>query len=365
MSYRSRLYNHRNAQTPEAGKKKPFFSSKHGAGAADDKKKFFHAGGGAAPQVQRLATSPIDESFGTTEEKQARNKGDKLRDKPAAGAGAGRGGERVIQRQLAVPPVHPSVEEPLLTPKQIHDAVIFNKNRYGEASIRQIQKIVGVPMTGLMDTATVKKIAHYQAKYGLDVDGMAGESTFINLTDEMAASGAPPEDCINYFNVTVGSLVPSTLVPGTVRIKADVRVDIKFDPHCDCSRLDYRQYVKGNIFRNGVNINTWIDHAPGGGLPGMGHWIEDGDNTLPHNGPYGHREYDQDLGATDHYIDPDGTPNKTHGCVYENSDSMGIDHGTGNRGDIFVFDVRFFGEIRRDRKAIEKKFWAIRGTITI
>lgn len=369
MTYRSRLYNHRNAQAPEGGKKKPFFSSKHGAGAAaaDDKKKFFHAGGGGAPQVQRLATSPIDEKMGTTEEKQARNKGDKLRDKPAAGGGAGAGDSAaVVQRQLAITPANPSAVDPVLTPKQIKNAIIYNNDRFNDKSILMIQKIVSAPLTGVMDEETVRLIAHYQAQNNLKADGMAGPHTFGQLTDELAAEGASPDDCLTSFKV--GLITPMQLHPGKlvnqVNIFGHFDVDILFDPHCDCSRFQYRQFIGGDVTLNGVNINHQFS-VPNRGLPGLGNFVEDGNTQLPNNGRYGHRKLPANQKMVNEYTDVNGHPNMDSGCRFHSSDEPGVIDAPGNPGDHYVFNIRFFGDITRDGRMVERKFWSVREDIII
>jgi hypothetical protein len=380
MSYRSRLYNHRNAQSPEGGKKKPFFSSKHGAGAAatDDKKKFFHAGGAGAPQVQRLATSPIDEKMGTTEEKQARNKGDKLR----LGHGEGRGGgvpdapmagdRNKVQRDLALEPGNAAAAEPKLTREQIHDAILFNNARYGPNSVREIQKIVGAPVTGVMNKETVDRVAYYQSLYHLVADGKAGVDTFGQLTDEMTAEKKSPEHCITYFLVTVADELETHPAPARngvdqARIFGKFDVEIRFDPHCDCSQLEYRQYISGDAFQNNQNINRFFTSVPGGHLPGAGNWRWDGDRNLNNNGHYGVRGAAANQGGvTDEYTDATGAPDAA-GCNYRASDDPGLRSVDVARGDRFVFDIRFHGEIIRksDKKVMEDKFWAVRGEARI
>lgn len=376
MSYRSRIYNHRNAQPPEGEKlKKPFFSDRRGAGAVDVKKSFFQGvpaadmpeeqGPGTAPKVQRLPTSEVEEEQGTNEEKQARNKGDKLRQENSAGST--RDGDKFrVQRQTAVPPTNPDAKAPDLTRGQIRDAIIYNNNRYGEASIRQIQDIVQATVTGEMNADTVQKIADYQVRFDQDPDGKIGPDTLRQLHGEMAAKGSSTDECINEFRVRVGGLVLTRLGAGRVRIQADVLVDIHFDPHCDCSRLQFRQFVSGTVTKNGVNVNNWFTTTPGGRLPAMGNWMEDGNTTLPNNGPYGHRNLTPNLGdVVDEYSDPDGTRNMRSGCIYEHNDTVGISDGPGVPGDNFVIDIRFIGEIRRDGNEIERRYWAVRGNINI
>ena len=111
MSYRSRLYNHRNAQSPEGTKKNPFFSKQHESNDAKEKKVFFQAKhevnspddqyeqeadhvanavvnnksnkkakqGKPISSIQRLATSTEDEKLGTNDARMERDKEDKLK----------------------------------------------------------------------------------------------------------------------------------------------------------------------------------------------------------------------------------------------------------------------------------------------
>jgi hypothetical protein len=356
MSYRSRLDYHRNTQTPEKAKKKPFFSSKHDTRGTDEKQKFF---------VQRLATSEIDERLGTNDERIARNKGDKLRQGDYGGT---RGGGPEVQRDLAIAPLNPDAADPELTPQQIHTAIIYNNNRYGSKSIREMQNIVGATVNGVMDEETVRSIAHYQAQYNLTPDGMAGPDTFGQLTDELGAAGASQDTFINSFLVSVTPLELTRLDPGFVRIQGSTSVEIRFDPHCDCSRFQYRQWIGGDVKENGVSINDSFNHLPPDHrLPGLGNFVQDGDTDLPANGPYGHRGLQPNLGdALDEYTDADGiTLNMASGCRYRNTDVVGFNRRASVAGDHYNFDMRFFGVILMDGKVIEKKFWAFRGDITI
>lgn len=384
MSYRSRLFNHRNAQPPEGEKqKKPFFSAKRGAGAGGNKKKFFQHGPAAAmpeeqgpgvvPKVQRLATSDLEEQKGTNEEKQARNKGDKLRQKDTGGGGAGGpqeitavpGGKKKIQRDLALPPTTPDAVDPVLTPKQIHDAILFNNNRFGPDSIRLIQNIVGATVDGVMGPETIHLIAHYQAQNGLTPDGMVGPNSFDQLTDELGAENASPDTCLTSFLVALRT--PMTVVPGaapgTVDIFGHFDIQIRFDPHCDCSRFEYRQFIGGDVTLNGANINGAFS-VPGGGLPGLGNFVEDGNTTLPNNGRIGHRNLPGNQGFPNEYFDTGGVQNMPSGCLFHATDEPGV-NTPNTPGNVLVFDIRFFGDIRRDGAMVERKFWAVRQTITL
>lgn len=384
MSYRSRLFNHRNAQPPDGDKqKKPFFPSKHGAGVAEDKKKKFFQSGpagaapaeqgpGAIPNIQRLATSGIDEQKGTNEEKEARNKGDKLRQEDAGPGGGAQAvaalpeGKKKIQRDLAIPPTNPDFVDPQLPAQQIRNAILFNNDRYSADSIQLIQNIVGATVNGVMDEDTVRLIAHYQGQNGLTPDGMIGPNTFPQLTDELAAEGASPDTCLTSFLVSVRS--PMELHPGAgvnqVNIFGHFDIEIRFDPHCDCSRFEYRQFIGGDVTLNGANINNQFN-VPGGGLPGLGNFVEDGNTTLAGNGRFGHRNLPPNQQALNQYADADGTLDMANGCIYTSFDEPGVTNAPGNSGDHYVFDIRFFGDIRKDGTMVERKFWAVREDIII
>src|SRR5579859_61044 len=360
MSYRSRLYNHRNAQSPETGKKKPFFAKQHGA--SDDKGKFFQKKpaanapddkqekephGMAASFVQRLATSAEDEKLSTNDARMERDKEDKV--KAVHGAGLAPPG---IQRDLAIEPANPDVAEPELTAGQIRTAIIFNRDRYSTQSIRLIQNIVGGPITGIMDEQTVRLIALYQAQNNLTPDGMAGPDTFGQLTSELTAEGAPDDTCLTMFNVAVTSPMELHAAgPNLANIFGHFEVSIQFSPHCDCSQFEYRQFIGGQVTLNGTVINANFS-VPGGGLPGLGNFVQDGNTTLPNNGRYGHRKLPANQGLVNQYTDPDGTVNMANGCVFNSLDEPGVVGAPANPGDVYVFDIRFFGDILRNGKPI-------------
>jgi hypothetical protein len=43
----------------------------------------------------------------------------------------------------------------------------------------------------------------------------------------------------------------------------------------------------------------------------------------------------------------------------------GIFHAPATPGDTYTFDIRFFGDIRRNGTRMQRKFWAVRDTMTI
>ena len=62
------------------------------------------------------------------------------------------------------------------------DALAYNRSRkYSQAEIRKIQRVVGAPVTGEWDDATVAEVRDFQQDEGLDADGKVGEGTFTAI----------------------------------------------------------------------------------------------------------------------------------------------------------------------------------------
>ena len=130
MSYRSRLYNHRNPQSPESENKKPFFSGKHESNDHNKKNAFFQAklsvnapgdqyeqeadtvanavvnNKAAKPaikqkqisSVQRLSTSMEDEKLSTNDQRMERDKEDKVKGVQRMPADAEKEKEKPVQK---------------------------------------------------------------------------------------------------------------------------------------------------------------------------------------------------------------------------------------------------------------------------
>ena len=275
--------------------------------------------------------------------------------------------QKSIQRDLAIEPAFPEVEEPILTTQQIRNAIIYNNDRYDTDNILQIQQIVGGPVTGVMTEETIRLVALYQAQNGLTTDGMIGTTTFDQLTAEQGAEGVSPDTCLTMFRV--GLITPMQLHSagaGLANIFGHFDVEIQFSPHCDCSRFQYRQFICGLVTYNGANMNNQFSIPGGaGGLPAIPNWVEDGNTNLPDNGRYGHREHQPDNGLPNKYLDADGNPDMLNGCRFRSFDEPGVVGAPANSGDVWAFDFRFYGEIRRDGQMVQRKFWAVRETLTI
>ena len=273
--------------------------------------------------------------------------------------------KKSIQRDLAVEPTTPGAAVPVLTPQQIRSATLFNTERYDAENIRLIQNIVGGPVTGVITDETLNLIALYQAQNGLAPDGMVGTQTFDLITNELSAGNNSPDTCLTLFHV--GLITPMELHPaGTnlANIFGHFNVEIQFSPHCDCSRFQYRQFICGSVTYNGTNINN-VFSIPGGALPAISNWVEDGNTNLPNNGRYGHRNHTANDGLPNQYIDATGGVNMRRGCKFNSTDEPGVTTAAANTGDVYIFDFRFFGDIRKDGQMIQRKFWSVRETVTI
>jgi len=272
-----------------------------------------------------------------------------------------------IQRDLAIEPSQPNVAEPALTPAKMKEAIDYNRDRYGHEATLLIQDIVGAGATGVMDEDTIRLIALYQAQNGMQADGMVGPNTFDQLTSELTAEGASQDTCLNMFlvNVQTPMELHAAAAPNTANIFGNFSIEIRFSPHCDCSRFEYRQFIGGDVTLNGVNINNRFGQIPGGALPGLGNFIEDGNNTVAGNGRLGYRNTQPNLAAQNEYLDTSGNIDMLNGCIYRSFDQPGLTNAQANPGDVYDFNIRFFGDIRKDGKMIERKFWSVRERIVI
>ena len=276
----------------------------------------------------------------------------------------------VLQRDLALPTTNPNPQAVNLTAAQIRDAINFNSRRYDAANTREIQDVVGAPQTGVFDDLTIQLIARYQDDFGLlPADGKVGPNTFNQLTAELQAENVGNQTCLTMFDVSDPTIPLNIQVagPGLADIFSRFNVSARFSPHCNCSEFDYRQFICGNVTRTqggtATNMNNLFT-IPGGGLPACPGWVEDGNTTQPQNGRYGHRN----AGAArvnNRYLDNAGAVDMVNGCRFESFDEPGMIGVPANSGDQYAFDIRFFGDIRRNGTRMHRKFWAVRDTMTI
>ena len=275
----------------------------------------------------------------------------------------------LLQRDLALEPTNPNPQEVNLTAGEIRDAINFNRRRYDAANTRLIQDVVGAPQTGIFDEETIRLIARYQDDFGLTpVDGKVGAHTFDQLTTELQAENVDDQTCLTMFDVSdpTDPLDIRVAGPGLADIFSQFNVTARFSPHCGCDEFDYRQFICGSVDRTQGGVVTNINNlflVPGGGLPQCPGWVEDGNTTEPQNGRYGHRNHSARV--NNRYLDDTGTVDMANGCRFEAFDTPGVFSVPGNSGDRYDFDVRFFGDVRRNGQRMQRKFWAVRDNLTI
>ena len=289
---------------------------------------------------------------------------------------SGMGGDRMetvhyplLQRDLALEPTNPNAREVNLTAQQIRDAINFNRRRYDAENTRLIQDVVGAPATGTFDEETIRLIARYQDDFGLaPVDGKVGPDTFAQLTAELQAESVDDQTCLTLFNVSDPAIPLDIRVagPGLADIFSRFNVTARFSPHCHCDQFEYRQFICGSVDRTQGGVATNINNLftiPGGGLPQCPGWVEDGNTTQAQNGRYGHRNHAARV--NNRYLDDTGTVDMANGCRFEAFDVPGMFGVPANSGDRYDFDIRFFGDIRRNGQRMQRKFWAVRDNLTI
>ena len=275
---------------------------------------------------------------------------------------------RIIQRDLALAPPSGVAAQPSLTNEQIQAAIRFNRRRYSESSIRQIQDVAGAGVTGVLDDDTIRLIAQLQEDFGLKRDGMVGSDTFDLINRELSAEGAATDTCLSSFRVT-GPSIPMDLraLPGGLaNIFSRFDVDIGFSSRCNCSDFEYRQFICGDVTRTTGGVTTSenrvFNNLPAGQLLSCPDWREDGDTSVPVR--YGHRSAAGR--AENRYLDDTGGVSQADGCTFESFDVPGIWGLTAVSGSQYNFDIRFFGDIRRKGVGrLERKFWAVRDTVTL
>ncbi|MGH8761967.1 MAG: eCIS core domain-containing protein [Nitrosospira sp.] len=281
----------------------------------------------------------------------------------------GTGQFALLQRDLALEPTNPTPQEINLTAGQIRDAINFNRRRYDAESTRLIQDVVGAQQAGTFDEETIRLIARYQDDFGLTpADGKVGPDTFDQLTAELQAENVDDQTCLTMFNVSNPTIPLDIRVagPGLADIFSRFNVTARFSPHCNCDEFEYRQFICGSVDRTQGGVVTNMNNVfsvPGGGLPQCPGWVEDGDTTAPQNGRYGHRNHTARV--NNRYLDDTDTVDMTNGCRFSAFDVPGLFSVPDNSGDRYDFDIRFFGDVRRNGRRIERKFWAIRDSMTI
>ena len=218
----------------------------------------------------------------------------------------------------------------------------------------------------------MRAIAATQEEYGLLSDGKVGWETYRFLVNEIGLEGLPVDraHCPIAFWVEQGvkNVVPT---PDTVMLNRRFTMNADFPGICDCSRYEYRQFIRGHFFhtQGGTrhDMGTWFANLPSGRLRAA--WREDGNTTMPGTF-YGHR--DRAPAADNRYLDDTGAVDMADGCRFRGTDEPGGGNAlrdyrggtsaagalvTPQSGDRLEFFMTFRGEIREDGNAIITEHW--------
>lgn len=300
---------------------------------------------------------------------------------------------RALMRDLAQEPPQNVPAQRELTVAQVQAAIRYNRASYNEESTRLIQDIVGGPKTGRFNEQTVRLVALIQRQYGLvPADGKVGPDTYDFLIRELQVEAVTPGSCLTLFQI-VG---PQPLAffrtsPNQGLINSRFEVHARFDPRCNCSDFEYRQFIAGHVelledaqpgitppARSGCAVldsvlpDMWVWNMdgcfpiPGGGL--SRHMREDGDTAVPAGMAgrrYGHRSARPNPSDNrDQYLS-----DRASGCIYKAfdvPDLAPVPATPGDAGDVYDWDMRFRGVIQRsDGTIVDEKWWNIINTITI
>jgi hypothetical protein len=298
-------------------------------------------------------------------------------------------------RDFALEPPAAVPEQRELTAAQIQRAIRYNRASYNEESTRLIQDVVGVKQTGTFDEETVQAVASMQRRYGLvPADGKVGPDTYDHLIRELQEENVPTPECVTMFQI-VGPVPLAFTRTSSTQGVIDSRFEIhaRFDPRCNCSDFEYRQFISGHVelleaaptsgatppatsgcatlISSTAGITAWdmdgcFAHLPSGRLrSGM---REDGDTSIASGVAgrrYGHRSArPHPTDRRDRYL-----PDRPTGCIYEGFDVPELNPvpaTPGDTGDVYDWQMRFRGIIQRtDGTVVSEKWWNLNGTVTV
>lgn len=250
---------------------------------------------------------------------------------------------------------------PLLTEDQINAAIRYNRFMYPPAQMRMLQNGLNVAVTGGSNRDTALTIAQYQSTNGITVDGMAGPLTFEAIHADTAIAG---KDDLLLFSVNVRDGISITTGGGTTDMLGHFNVDIQLPPG-NCEDYEYRQYICGEVDFQPAggstfsSLNGIFTNQPGGNLPHIPNFHQDGNTTLGRE--YGHR--DRPATPENQYVDATGNADQLHGCHFMGEDFPGITGRITHPGEVYDFDLRFMGEVRhKTRGRVAERWWNIQST---
>jgi hypothetical protein len=160
---------------------------------------------------------------------------------------------------------------------------------------------------------------------------------------------------------------PLPALGGACGFEASFGVQADFDPTCNCSELEYRQFIRGHIIQekagNSTDRGDLMKDLPLGRLTEV--FQEDG-NTSRRPVYYGHRSDPSSTRSKSktQYTNAGGRDDQKNGCHYEAEDTaFATFYAT--PGDTWDVELIYRGEIQRKGKSIERRYWtAIKGRFT-
>ncbi|MEL6108785.1 MAG: hypothetical protein AAFU85_22485 [Planctomycetota bacterium] len=290
----------------------------------------------------------------------------------------------------------------------VNSANRYNRNRgYSSPLVRIIRREVGADEKGPMGATTSQAIHAWQARQvlpSLSADGKFGPRSLGRMIQSLETAGRrdevalakrfPHHDFTAAEDAETNLLEFRALQVNPIRLRAlrdgfwckgKFRVIIRFDPDCDASRYEYRQYIKGFAttqmgrftsatprMENWVATDALVDQSstfkvPGGSLTRS--YQEDG---LVRDGSplakYGYRSrppsHETDTTAEDRYI-----PDQASGHVYRCTDTPGLaDPLTRPVGlrirQKFMFQGRII-DSSRGNKTVATRHWKLEGDYII
>ncbi|HEY6347340.1 MAG TPA: DUF4157 domain-containing protein [Bryobacteraceae bacterium] len=164
--------------------------------------------------------------------------------------------------------------------------------------------------------------------------------------------------CLNSFQV-LGITRPifRRISPAQCAFEGHFEVAAEFSKSCNCSDLEYRQFIRGHIHRErdgGVtDRGDLLGTLPEGRLTEA--FQEDGD-TSKTPVSYGHRDQPPSRHPEDHYLNQAGADDQRNGCRYKSADTP-FAHFNCQDGEIWDVELDFHGDILQKGKPIQRRFW--------
>jgi hypothetical protein len=151
-------------------------------------------------------------------------------------------------------------------------------------------------------------------------------------------------------------------------VEGPFSVSARFAPPCKCKDLEYRQFIRGHIIRDPdgekEDRGDLLSRLPSGSLSEV--FQEDGDTSATPS-QYGYRSNPpvDKPNLVDRYVNAKGEPDQANGCRYDGADTPSVRWRPRKPGETYDIKIAFYGEIRRQGRAIKRRHWtAINGRFT-